>query len=87
VFAVFSVAFGVVGGSLSTLISSIRSPKEIDARNHLLLRGDKSLASQVRHLLRTLWGGAKDRSSRCRTYARLGVGVLLSLTLLLALVC
>jgi hypothetical protein len=74
-------------GSLSTLISSIQSPKEIGARSHLLLRGDKSLASRVRQLLRTMWGGAEDRSSRRRTYAGLGVGVLLSLMFLLALVC
>jgi hypothetical protein len=46
-------------GSLSTLISSIRNLKEIGASNHLLLRGDKSLASWLRHLLRTLSDGRK----------------------------
>jgi hypothetical protein len=74
-------------GSLRTLIPSVRSLKEIGARNHLLLRGDKSLASQLRHPLRTLWDGAEDRSSRQRTDVGHGVGALFSLTLLLALVC
>jgi hypothetical protein len=73
--------------SLSTLIPSIQSLKEIHAQNHLLLRGDKSLANRVRHLLRTLWDGAKDRSSRCRidVDAGPGVGALLNLTQLLVL--
>jgi hypothetical protein len=74
-------------GSLSTLIPSVQSLKKIGVRNHLLLRGNKSLASRSRHRLRALWNGVEDRSSRRRTDvdARPGVGVLLGLTLLLAL--
>jgi hypothetical protein len=74
-------------GSLSTLIPSVRSLKKIRAWNHLLLWGDKSLASRLRHLLRTLWDREEDRPSRQRTNvdARLGGGVLLGLTLLLVL--
>jgi hypothetical protein len=53
-------------GSLSTLIPSVWSLKEIGARNHLLLRGNKSLASRSRHRLIALWNGADDRSSRQR---------------------
>jgi hypothetical protein len=76
-------------GPLSTLIPSIQSLKEVGTWNHLSLRGDKSLASWVRHLLRTLWDGAEDRFSWQRTNvdARPGVGALLGLTLLLALAC
>jgi hypothetical protein len=75
-------------GSLSTLIPSVWSLKKIGARNHLLLRGNKSLASQSRHRLRALGNGVGDRSSRRRTDVdtRPGVGVLLGLTLLLVLV-
>jgi hypothetical protein len=51
-------------GSLNTLIPSVKSLKEVGAQNHLLLRGDKSLASRLRHLLRTLWDGAEDRFSK-----------------------
>jgi hypothetical protein len=74
-------------GSLSTLILSVWSLKKIGARNHLLLRSNKYLASRLRHRLRALWNGAEDRSSRWRTDigARPGVGVLLGLMLLLAL--
>jgi hypothetical protein len=43
-------------GPLNTLIPSVWSPKDIGMWNHLTLRGDKSLSSQLRHLLRTLWG-------------------------------
>jgi hypothetical protein len=72
---------------LSTLIPSIQSLKEIGVWNHLLLRGDKSLASRVRHLLRTLWNGAEEWSSRqtIDIDAGLRVGAMLGLTLLLAL--
>jgi hypothetical protein len=68
------------------MISSIRSLKEIGAQNHLLLTGDKSLAYLLRHLLRTLWDGAKDRSSRQRIDIDAGprVGAPLGLMLLLA---
>jgi hypothetical protein len=45
-------------GSLSTLIPSVQSLKEIGARNNLLLKANKSLANQLRHLLRTLWDGS-----------------------------
>jgi hypothetical protein len=74
-------------GSLSTLIPSVWSLKKIGARNHLLLRGNKSLASQSRHQFRALWNGAEDRSSRRRIDIDVGprVGVLLGLMLLLAL--
>jgi hypothetical protein len=76
-------------GSLNTMILSIQSLKEIGARNHLLPRGDKSLASQLRNLSRTLWDGAEDRSSRQRIDVDTGprVGALLGLTLLLVLAC
>jgi hypothetical protein len=74
-------------GSMSTLIPSVRSLKKIGAWNHLLLRGNKSLASRSRHRLRALSNRAEDMSSWRRTNidAGLGVGVLLGLTLLLAL--
>jgi hypothetical protein len=74
-------------GPLSTMIPSVWILKKIGARNHLLLRGNKSLASRSRHLLRALWNGAEDRSSRQRIDidAGPGVGVLLGLMLLLAL--
>jgi hypothetical protein len=74
-------------GLWSTLIPSVWSLKEVGARNHLLLRGNKPLASQSRHRLRALWNGAKDRSSmrRIDIDAGPGVGVLLGLMLLLAL--
>jgi hypothetical protein len=74
-------------GSLSTLIPNVQSLKKIRARNHLLLRGNKSLASRSWHRLRALWNVVEDRSSRRRTDidARPGVSVLLGLMLLLAL--
>jgi hypothetical protein len=74
-------------GSLSTLIPSVWSLKGIGAWIHLLLRGNKSLASRSRHRLRSLWNGVEDRSSTRRTDidARPGVGVLLGLMLLLVL--
>jgi hypothetical protein len=61
--------------------------KRLGAQNHLLLRGNKPLASRSRHQLRALWNGAEDRSSRRRIDidAGHGVGVLLGLTLLLVL--
>jgi hypothetical protein len=61
--------------------------KKIGARNHMLLRGNKSLASRSRHLFRALWNKAEDGSSRRRIDidAKPGVGVLLGLMLLLAL--
>jgi hypothetical protein len=63
------------------------SLKNIGARNHLLLRGNKSLSSRLRHWLKTLSDGAEDRSGRRRIDVDAGprVGALLGLTLLLAL--
>jgi hypothetical protein len=73
-------------GPWSTLIPSVWSLKEVGARNHLPLWGNKSLFSRSRHRLKALSDGAKDRSSRRRIDidAGPGVGALLSLTLLLA---
>jgi hypothetical protein len=62
-------------GSLSTLIPSVWSLKEIGVQNHLLPRGNKSLASQSRHCWRALWNGAEDRSSRRRTDIDAGLGL------------
>jgi hypothetical protein len=75
-------------GPLSTLIPSVCSLKEVGARNHLLLWGDKFLSSRLKHRLKTLSDGAKDRSSRQRIDIDAGPGVsaLLRLTLLLVLV-
>jgi hypothetical protein len=74
-------------GFLSTLFPSVWSLKEIGTRNRLLLRGDKSLASRLRHLLITLSDRMKDSSSRRRidVDAGPGIGAMLTLTLLLAL--
>jgi hypothetical protein len=73
-------------GSLSTLIPSVWSLKVIGAWNHLLLRGNKSLASRSRHRLKTLSDGAKYRSSsrRIDIDAGPGVGALLTLVFVLA---
>jgi hypothetical protein len=74
-------------GTWSTLIPSVCSLKKVGAWNHLPPWGNKSLFSRLRHRLKTLSDGAKDRSSR-RTIdvdAGSGVGALFSLTLLLAL--
>jgi hypothetical protein len=74
-------------GSLTTLIPSVWSLKKIGVWNHLQLRGNKSLASRSMHRLRALWNGAEDRSRRRKIDIDAGhrVGVLLGLTLLLAL--
>jgi hypothetical protein len=74
-------------GSLSTLFPSVWSLKVIGVRNHLLLRGDKSLSSRLRHQLKTLSDRAEDRCSsrKIDIDAVSGVGALLGLTLLLAL--
>jgi hypothetical protein len=74
-------------GSLSTLFPSVWSLKKIGARNHLLLRGNKSLSSRLRHRLKTLSDGVEDRSGRQRIDVDTGprVGALLGLMLLLAL--
>jgi hypothetical protein len=74
-------------GPLSTLIPSVWSMKEVGAQNHLLLWGNKSLFGRLRHWLKTLSDGVKDRSSRRRIDVDAGprVGALLGLMLLLAL--
>jgi hypothetical protein len=74
-------------GPLSTLIPSVWSLKEVGARNHPSLWGNKSLFSRLRHRLKTLSDRAKDRSSRQRIDVDVGprVGALLTLVLLLAL--
>jgi RsiW-degrading membrane proteinase PrsW (M82 family) len=51
-------------GSLSTLIPSVWSLKKNGVQNHLLLRGNKSLASWSRHRLRARWNGVEEWSSR-----------------------
>jgi hypothetical protein len=51
-------------GPLSTLIPSVWNLKEVGARNHLLLWGNKTLFGRLRHRLKTLSDGEKDRSSR-----------------------
>jgi hypothetical protein len=72
-------------GPLNTLIFGIWSLKEVGAWNHLPLWGDKSLASRLRHQLRTLWDGAEGRYSRSRTNVGSRFATLLTLALLLAL--
>jgi hypothetical protein len=74
-------------GSLGTLGPNVQSLKEIGVQNHLLLRGNKSLASWSRHQVRALWDGVEDRSSRRRSDIDVGprVYVLLNLMLLVAL--
>jgi hypothetical protein len=74
-------------GSLSTLIPSVQSLKDVRAWNHPALWGDKSLSSRLRHRLKTLSDGAEDGSSmrRIDVHAVPGVGALLGLTLLLVL--
>jgi hypothetical protein len=75
-------------GPLSTPIPSVWSLKEVGVQNHLPLWGNKSLCSRLRLQLKTLSDGVNDRSSRRRINvdARPGVGALLTLALLLALV-
>jgi hypothetical protein len=74
-------------GPLSTLIPSVWSLKEVRAWNHLPLWGNKFLFNRLRHRLKTLSDGVKDRSSRQRINvdAGPGVGAPLDLMLLLAL--
>jgi hypothetical protein len=75
-------------GPLSTLITSVWSLKDVLVPNHLLLWGNKSLCSRLRHRLKTLSDEATNRSSRQRIDVDAGprVGALLTLVLLLALV-
>jgi hypothetical protein len=74
-------------GSLSTRFPSVWSLKKIGARNHLLLRGNKSLSSRLMHQFKTLSDGVEDMSGRRRidVDTRPRVGALLGLTLLHAL--
>jgi hypothetical protein len=72
-------------GHLSTLIHSIWSLKEVRARNYLLLQGDKSLSSWLRHRLNTLLHGVEGRSSRRRSKTRPRVATLLTMAFLLVL--
>jgi hypothetical protein len=51
-------------GPWSSLIPSVLSLKDVRARNHLLLWGNKSMFGRLRHRLKTLSDGAKDMSSR-----------------------
>jgi hypothetical protein len=62
---------------LSTLILSVWSLKEVGVRNHLLLRGDKSLSSRLRHRLKSLSDGTKDRTSRQRIDVDAGMELVL----------
>jgi hypothetical protein len=50
-------------GLLHILIPSVWGLKEVGARNHLLLWGDKSLSSWLRHRLTTLLHRVEGRSS------------------------
>jgi hypothetical protein len=51
-------------GPWSTPIPSVWGLKEVGARNHVLLWGNKSLCSRLRHRLKTLSDGVKDRFNR-----------------------
>jgi hypothetical protein len=68
-------------GPWSTLIPSVWSLKEVEARNHLPLWDNKSLCSTLRHQLKTLSDGANDRSSKRRIDVDAGPGVGARLTL------
>jgi hypothetical protein len=74
-------------GPLSILIPGVWSLKEVGARNHLSLWGNKSLCSRLRHRLKTLSDGANDRSSRQRVNVDAGpaVGARLTLAFVFAL--
>jgi hypothetical protein len=74
-------------GPLSTLILIVWSLIEIRVWNHLLFWGNKSLFNRLRHWLKTLSDGAKDRSSRRRIDIDTGprVGALLTPAFVLAL--
>jgi hypothetical protein len=73
-------------GPLSTLIPSVWNLKEIGVRNHLPLWGNQSLCSRLRHRLKTLSYGVKDRFNMWRIDVDAGsrVGALLTLVLLRA---
>jgi hypothetical protein len=75
-------------GTFSTLIPRVCSLKDVGGQNYLPLWGNKSLCNRLRHQLKTLSDGAKDRFNRQRIYldAGPGVGALLTLALLLTLV-
>jgi hypothetical protein len=68
-------------GPLSILIPGVWSLKEVGARNHLSLWGNKSLCSRLRHRLKTLRDGVNDRSSRQRINVDAGPAVGARLTL------
>jgi hypothetical protein len=62
-------------GPWSTLIPNVWTLKEVGARNHLPMWGNKSLFSRLRHQLKTLSDGENDRSSRRRINVDVGPGV------------
>jgi hypothetical protein len=64
-----------------TLIPSVWSLKEVGVQNHLLLWGNKSLCSRLRHRLKTLSDGVKDRFNMRRIDIDAGPGVRAWLTL------
>jgi hypothetical protein len=72
-------------GPLHPMIPSVWSLIAVRVRNHLALRGDKSLSSWLWHRLDILLHGTENRPSRWRINTRPGVGVVLTLMLLLAL--
>jgi hypothetical protein len=74
-------------GPLNTLIPIVWSLKDVGARNHLPLWGNKSLFSRLRHRLKTLSNGAEDRASRRRIDIDAGpeIGALLNLVFVHAL--